>query len=122
MLGTNANEGSIFTPMMLFIVKGIKFPLSDDDIVLILHHCLVSLIVCFLHSAGRFFFPLLSHCPLQNRFNQTELDILTPLIMVSSIVSFFSELQFVSSIVLPKLCSHITTIRRIRMSGTRAVL
>lgn len=42
MLGTNANEGSIFTPMMLVIVKGIKIPLSDNDIVLILQHCLVS--------------------------------------------------------------------------------
>ena len=41
MLGTNADEGTIFAPAMLLIVPNVTLPFSNTDIVKIIAHCLV---------------------------------------------------------------------------------
>ncbi|GMI05209.1 hypothetical protein TrVE_jg12431 [Triparma verrucosa] len=40
MIGSTSNEGSIFVPMLGEIVDGLKFPISNDDVKLAIHHIL----------------------------------------------------------------------------------
>ncbi|GMH74358.1 hypothetical protein TL16_g06442 [Triparma laevis f. inornata] len=40
MIGSTSNEGSIFVPMLSEIVDGLKFPISNDDVKLAVHHIL----------------------------------------------------------------------------------
>ena len=55
MLGTNANEGSIFVPMFLLIVKGITPPFSDKDLAIIIEHCLVCACAAVSFACAAFF-------------------------------------------------------------------
>ena len=45
MLGTNADEGTIFAPALALVVPNVTLPYSDNDIVLMIKHCYVSVVV-----------------------------------------------------------------------------